>query len=242
VLRERIRNRKTGTLGNSGRYGIRNDWYERLSDQFDAPYFVELREFIQSERSKFEIYPPEIDVFSALNETSYADTRVVILGQDPYHGPGQAHGLCFSVQRDVAVPPSLANIFVELENDLGIPRSPHGCLLHWAQQGVLLLNTTLTVRRGEAGSHHAKGWERFTDHIISLVNDKPEPVVFVLWGNPARRKKALIAQERHVIIEAPHPSPLSAHRGFFGSRPFSAINTALAQQGLAVISWDINSH
>ena len=242
MLRERIRIRKTGTLGNTGQYNIRNDWYERLSDQFDAPYFVELQEFIKAERNKYEIYPSEIDVFAALHETSYADTRVVILGQDPYHGPGQAHGLCFSVQRDVAVPPSLANIFVELENDLGIPRSTHGCLLHWAQQGVLLLNTTLTVRRGEANSHHAKGWERFTDHIISLVNDKSEPVIFVLWGNPARRKKALITQERHVIIEAPHPSPLSAHRGFFGSRPFSAINAALTQQGFAAISWDLNSH
>ena len=228
-------------MGNLQRHGIRNDWYERLSDQFEADYFQQLQNFLTTERQHFEIYPREEDVFAALNATPFHDVRVVILGQDPYHGPGQAHGLSFSVPHGVTTPPSLTNIFVELQNDLGISSPSHGCLLDWTQQGVLLLNTTLTVRRGHAGSHHGHGWERFTDHIISLINDKPESVVFVLWGNPARRKKALITAARHVIIEAPHPSPLSAHRGFFGSRPFSMINKSLIENGFSPILWDLNS-
>ena len=224
-------------LGKSGRFGIENDWYERLYDQFNADYFAELRTFIQRERKNHAVYPSTENVFAALNTTPFHETRIVILGQDPYHGPRQAHGLCFSVQHDVAIPPSLVNIFTELEHDIGVTRPTHGCLTKWAQQGVLLLNTTLTVRRGEPGSHHGKGWERFTDHIISLVNQKEQPVAFVLWGNPARRKKILITSPHHRVIEAPHPSPLSAHRGFFGSRPFSALNEFLAQHGYPPMEW-----
>jgi len=224
-------------LGKSGRFGIENDWYERLYDQFNADYFAELRTFIQRERKSHDVYPLPEHVFAALNATPFHETRIVILGQDPYHGAGQAHGLCFSVQRDVAIPPSLANIFTELEHDIGVTRPSHGCLTTWAQQGVLLLNTTLTVRRGEPGSHHGKGWERFTDHIISLVNEKEQPVAFVLWGNPARKKKTLVTGPHHRVIEAPHPSPLSAHRGFFGSRPFSALDEFLAQHGYPPMEW-----
>jgi len=228
--------------GKSGRFGIENDWYERLYDEFTAEYFVQLLTFVQQERHSHEVFPSPDNVFAALNATSCVDTRVVILGQDPYHGPGQAHGLCFSVQHDVAIPPSLANIFTELEHDIGITKPTHGCLTKWAQQGVLLLNTILTVRRGEPGSHHAKGWERFTDQIISLVNAKDSPVAFVLWGNPARRKKALITGSHHLIIEAPHPSPLSAHRGFFGSQPFTKLNEFLAQHGYPAIDWSLAEH
>ena len=225
--------------GKSERFGIENDWYERLHDQFTADYFAELRTFIQRERKSHEVFPSPDNVFAALNATSFDKTRIVILGQDPYHGPRQAHGLCFSVQHDVAIPPSLANIFNELEHDIGVTRPTHGCLTKWAQQGVLLLNTTLTVRRGEPGSHHSRGWERFTDQIISLVNAKEQPVAFVLWGSPARKKKALITGPHHRIIEAPHPSPLSAHRGFFGSRPFSQLSDFLAQHGYPPVEWDL---
>jgi uracil-DNA glycosylase len=224
----------------SKRFGIENDWYERLSDEFSAEYFGELREFVRNERQHHDVYPAPHNVFAALNATAFSDVRVVILGQDPYHGPGQAHGLCFSVQRGVPVPPSLANIFTELHNDLDIPRPTHGCLTSWAQQGVLLLNTTLTVRRGEAGSHQGKGWERFTDHIISMINDTPQPVAFVLWGAPARRKTSLVTSPLHTVIEAPHPSPLSAHRGFFDSRPFSAINNFMIRHGYPSISWSLD--
>jgi uracil-DNA glycosylase len=194
---------------------------------------------VHNERLDHEVYPTPENVFAALNATTFNDTRVVVLGQDPYHGPGQAHGLCFSVQRNIAIPPSLANIFTELEDDIGVSRPTRGCLTQWAQQGVLLLNTTLTVRRSEPGSHRGKGWERFTDQIISLLDAKPEPVAFVLWGNHARRKKILIASPQHIVIEAPHPSPLSAHRGFFGSRPFSALNTFLTEHGYPAISWNL---
>jgi uracil-DNA glycosylase len=218
---------------------MENDWYERLQDHLTADYFNHLQTFVHNERLDHEVYPTPENVFAALNATTFNDTRVVVLGQDPYHGPGQAHGLCFSVQRNIAIPPSLANIFTELEDDIGVSRPTHGCLTQWAQQGVLLLNTTLTVRRGEPGSHRGKGWERFTDQIISLLDAKPEPVAFVLWGNHARRKKILIASPQHIVIEAPHPSPLSAHRGFFGSRPFSALNTFLTEHGYPAISWNL---
>jgi uracil-DNA glycosylase len=224
-------------LGHSAQFGIENNWFERLSDQFTAEYFVDLQTFVEEERRLHAVFPVPQDVFAAFNMTTFDWTRVVILGQDPYHGPGQAHGLCFSVQQDVTIPPSLANIFTELENDVGVRRPRHGCLTHWAQQGVLLLNSTLTVRQGEPGSHHGKGWERFTDAVISLVNAKQDPVIFVLWGNPARQKKSLIASPWHTIIEAPHPSPLSAHRGFFGSRPFSAINDFLIRHGYPPVEW-----
>ncbi|NDH37368.1 MAG: uracil-DNA glycosylase, partial [Acidimicrobiia bacterium] len=184
------------------------------------------------------VHPKHEDVFAALHLTPYADVRVVILGQDPYHGAGQAHGLCFSVQHGVAVPPSLQNMFKELRDDLGIAVASHGNLTKWAQQGVLLLNTTLTVRAGSAGSHHGKGWETFTDEVIRVVNER-DFVVFVLWGANARRKKLLIDTSRHAIIESAHPSPLSAHNGFFGSRPFSRVNAALERAGHSAIDWSL---
>lgn len=224
-------------LGHSAQFGIENNWFECLSDQFTAEYFADLQTFVEEERQLHAVFPVPQDVFAAFNMTTFDSTRVVILSQDPYHGPGQAHGLCFSVQQDVTIPPSLANIFTELENDVGVRRPRDGCLTHWAQQGVLLLNSTLTVRQGEPGSHHGKGWERFTDAVISLVNAKQDPVIFVLWGNPARQKKSLITSPWHTIIEAPHPSPLSAHRGFFGSRPFSAINDFLIRHGYPPVEW-----
>lgn len=213
------------------------DWNPLLRDQFDEPYWAELQAFVHAERQDHAVYPPHDEVFAALHLTPYADTRVLILGQDPYHGPGQAHGLCFSVRQGVAPPPSLRNMYVELESDLGVAPADHGDLEHWARQGVLLLNTTLTVRAHQAASHQRHGWERFTDRVIEVVNNKPERVVFVLWGAAARRKKDLLDLSRHDVIEAPHPSPLSAHRGFFGSRPFSRINTMLEQAGRETIDW-----
>jgi uracil-DNA glycosylase len=183
------------------------------------------------------VYPPADEVFAALHLTPFADTRVMILGQDPYHGPKQAHGLCFSVRRGVPKPPSLLNIFKELRDDLGIEMPDHGSLEAWARQGVLLLNATLTVRGGQAASHQGKGWEVFTDEVLAAVNAKPERVVFILWGASARRKKSLIDTSRHVVIESAHPSPLSAHNGFFGSKPFSRANAALVAAGRDPIDW-----
>jgi len=209
-----------------------------LRGEMDQPYFASLQEFVADERRRFEVYPPERDTYAALRLTPLPSVRVVILGQDPYHGPGQAHGLAFAVPRGTAVPPSLRNVFAELRDDLGVPVPRHGNLGHWARQGVLLLNSTLTVRAG-AGSHHGKGWEIFTDQVIRTVNDKPF-VVFVLWGAHARKKKALINTSRHAVIEAPHPSPLSAHHGFFGSRPFSRINEALTSAGLSDMEWGLD--
>ena len=213
------------------------DWNPVLRAEFDKPYWADLKRFVATERSKGAVYPPEPDVFAALHATSLADTRVVILGQDPYHGPGQAHGLCFSVHHGVAPPPSLRNIFAELESDLGIAPPGHGHLAEWASQGVLLLNTTLTVRAGQAGSHQGKGWETFTDEVIRAVNAKNDRVVFVLWGAHARKKKALVTNPVHAIVEGPHPSPLSAHTGFFGSRPFSQVNDRLAEAGRGRVDW-----
>lgn len=213
------------------------DWNPVLRGELAKPYWQELQRFVADERSRLTVYPPHPEVFSALHLTPYATTRVMILGQDPYHGPGQAHGLCFSVREGVRVPPSLVNIQRELVDDLGVPSPRHGCLEHWARQGVLLLNATLTVRAGQAGSHQGKGWETFTDEVIRVVSAKPEHVVFVLWGGYARRKKALIDATRHTIIESAHPSPLSAHNGFFGSRPFSRANEALARHGQEPIDW-----
>jgi uracil-DNA glycosylase len=213
------------------------DWNPLLRAEFTKPYWAELRRFVADERSRAAVYPAEHDEFAALHLTSFADTRVVILGQDPYHGPGQAHGLCFSVQRPTPPPPSLANIFIELGTDVGVERPPHGDLSSWARQGVLLLNTCLTVRAGAANSHQGKGWEVFTDEVLRVVDTKAHPVVFVLWGSNARKKKALIDTTRHTVIESPHPSPLSAHNGFFGSRPFSRTNAALEAAGLAPIDW-----
>jgi uracil-DNA glycosylase len=213
------------------------DWNPILRSEFEQPYWQPLQEFVAAERARGPVYPPHDQVFAALHLTSYASTRVVILGQDPYHGAGQAHGLCFSVPRGVPAPPSLVNVFTELDADLGIPRPRHGNLESWARDGVLLLNTCLTVRGGAANSHQGKGWERFTDAVIGAVNAKQHPVVFLLWGAPARKKRSLLDLGRHVVIESPHPSPLSAHQGFFGSRPFSRANEALVASGQAPIDW-----
>ena len=216
---------------------MKTDWNPLLRDQFDEPYWNELQSFVRDERSRHTVYPPHDEVFAALHLTPHADVKVLLLGQDPYHGPGQAHGLCFSVRPGVEIPPSLVNIFAELESEVGCARPAHGNLDHWARQGVLLLNTTLTVRARQAASHQRKGWETFTDRVIEVVNDKPEPVVFVLWGSAARKKKALVDTSRHTVIESPHPSPLSAHRGFFGSKPFSRANAALVEAGREPIDW-----
>jgi uracil-DNA glycosylase len=217
----------------------KTDWNPILRAELDAPYFKELQGFVASERARQRIYPPQDEVFAALHLTPYAEVKVLILGQDPYHGANQAHGLCFSVRPGVPLPPSLENIFTELEADVGVQRPDHGCLDCWARQGVLLLNATLTVRAGQAASHQGKGWERFTDAVIEAVNAKPERVVFILWGASARRKRALIDTSRHAVIESAHPSPLSASNGFFGSRPFSRANAALLEAGREPIDWRI---
>ena len=219
--------------------GQTTDWNPLLRGELAEPYWAELQAFVAAEREAGPVYPPADEVFAALRLTPYADVKVVILGQDPYHGPDQAHGLAFSVKPPVTPPPSLANIFKELESDLDIPPAPHGSLTSWAQQGVLLLNATLTVRARTAASHQKKGWETFTDQVLRVVNDKPETVVFLLWGSSARKKAKLIDTSRHVVIESPHPSPLSAHRGFFGSRPFSRVNEALEAASRGAIDWQL---
>jgi uracil-DNA glycosylase len=219
---------------------VKTDWNPVLREELAKPYWRELQSFVAEERGRRTVYPPPEDVFAALHLTPYADTKVLILGQDPYHGPRQAHGLCFSVRRGVAVPPSLQNIFRELHDDVGIPPPDHGNLEPWARQGVLLLNATLTVRAGQAGSHQGKGWETFTDEVIRAAAAKPERVVFILWGSMARRKAALVGQGPHVIIESAHPSPLSAANGFFGSRPFSRANAALVEAGREPVDWRLD--
>jgi uracil-DNA glycosylase len=216
---------------------VRTDWNPVLRDEFSKPYWPDLQSFVAAERARFIVYPPDEEVFAALHLTPYAETRVLILGQDPYHGPRQAHGLCFSVRHGVRIPPSLANIHIELRDDVGVESPDHGNLEAWAHQGVLLLNATLTVRAGQAASHQGRGWETFTDQVIRTVSAKDQRVVFVLWGSYARRKKVLIDTSRHTIIESAHPSPLSAHNGFFGSRPFSRSNAALTAAGLDPIDW-----
>ena len=213
------------------------DWNPVLRGELDKPYWAELQAFVSGERDRHPVYPPPSDVFAALHLTPRAATKVVILGQDPYHGAAQAHGLAFSVRPGVALPPSLRNIFLELEADLGVPRPRSGSLEPWARRGVLLLNTTLTVRGGSAASHRGRGWETFTDEVIRAVAAKPERVVFVLWGAAARRKRALVDQSRHVALESAHPSPLSASNGFFGSRPFSRANAALVEAGREPVDW-----
>ena len=216
-----------------------NDWAELLKDEFQKPYYLELRKFLASEYKTRQIYPDMYHIFATLQSTSYEDVKVVILGQDPYHGPGQAHGFSFSVQPGVEVPPSLQNIYKELNTDLGcrIPKS--GYLKKWADQGVLLLNAVLTVRAGQAGSHQGKGWEIFTDDIIRLLNQREKPIVFLLWGRYARNKKSLITNPQHLILEAAHPSPLSAYHGFFGCRHFSKANEFLAAHGETPVDWQI---
>ena len=216
---------------------IGNSWDALLADQFTAPYYLNLREFLKSEYRSARIYPPMGDIFNALKATPYEKVKAVILGQDPYHGEGQAHGMCFSVQKGVAPPPSLKNIYKELEQELGIAPPNHGCLQKWAEEGVLLLNTVLTVREGAPASHRGKGWEQLTDRIITLLNQRPEPIVFLLWGSHARAKKELIRNPRHLILEAAHPSPLSAHSGFFGCGHFAKANAFLAQP----IDWKIEN-
>ena len=215
------------------------DWNPLLRDQFEQPYWADLQAFIEDERRRGPVYPPRDEVFAALHHTSHGATRAVILGQDPYHGPGQAHGLCFSVRPGVARPPSVTNIHRELHDDLGVPPPAHGNLERWAAAGVLLLNTTLTVRGGEAGSHRGRGWERFTDRIIEVLSARAEPLVFVLWGSSARAKRPMIDTGRHGVVESAHPSPLSAHRGFLGSRPFSKVNELLADRGADPIDWTL---
>ena len=218
---------------------FKNDWGQYLKEEMAQPYYRQLRQFLIGEYSTKQVYPDMYSIFNALHYTSYADTKVLILGQDPYHEPGQAHGLSFSVQPNVPPPPSLVNIFKELETDLGCTVPNNGCLEPWARQGVLLLNTVLTVQAHRANSHRAKGWEIFTDKIISLLNQRAKPVAFILWGSPARRKKAMITNPQHFIVESPHPSPLSAYRGFFGSRPFSKVNKFLESVGEEPINWQL---
>lgn len=218
---------------------FKNDWGQYLKEEMAQPYYRKLRQFLIGEYSTKQVYPDMYSIFNALHYTSYADTKVLILGQDPYHEPGQAHGLSFSVQPNVPPPPSLVNIFKELETDLGCTVPNNGCLEPWARQGVLLLNTVLTVQAHRANSHRDKGWEIFTDKIISLLNQRDKPVAFILWGSPARRKKAMITNPQHFIVESPHPSPLSAYRGFFGSRPFSKVNKFLESVGEEPINWQL---
>src|SRR6185369_5553768 len=208
-------------------YTLPASWRHVLADEIEKPYFQELARFVAEERKTHQVFPPDNEVFSALDLTPYESVRVLVLGQDPYHDDNQAHGLCFSVRPGIKPPPSLANIYKELEADLGIKKPSHGYLVSWATQGVLLLNAVLTVRAHTPNSHKDKGWEKFTDAVIRAVNDKPDPVVFVLWGGYAQKKKQLI-DERHTIIESAHPSPLSMKK-FFGSRPFSKINAALRE-------------
>jgi uracil-DNA glycosylase len=217
-------------------------WLEPLRGEFGNPYMQALKSFLSAEKAAGKtIFPKGGEWFRALDLTPLEDVRVVILGQDPYHGPGQAHGLCFSVKPEVRIPPSLVNIYKELESDLGVPRARHGFLEHWAKQGVLLLNAVLTVQMGQAASHQGKGWERFTDAIIRLVNARPEPVVFMLWGSYAQKKAAFVDSidkgGRHLVLKAAHPSPLSAHNGFLGCRHFSKANAFLQSRGMKPIDW-----
>lgn len=216
---------------------LKNDWAKVLQEEFTKPYYMQLREFLKYEYSNFTVYPDMYDIFNALHYTPFSDVKVVILGQDPYHGPNQAHGLSFSVKPGVPHPPSLRNIFQELQNDLGYAIPKSGSLVPWTRQGVLLLNTVLTVRAGQAHSHKGKGWEIFTDRVIESLNEKPDPVVYILWGSAAQSKQKLIDTTKHYIVKSPHPSPLSAHRGFFGSKPFSKTNAYLRMIGKTEIDW-----
>lgn len=214
-----------------------NDWDEVLQSEIEKSYFHELMDWLDLEYEQYVIYPSKENLFEALKRTSYSDTKVVILGQDPYHGAGQAHGLSFSVLPGVRIPPSLRNIYKELSEDLGVIPAAEGDLTTWAEQGVLLLNTVLTVREGEAGSHQGKGWESFTDAVIQSLNRREKPVIFILWGNHAQKKGEMIDSERHTLFKSAHPSPLSARRGFLGSRPFTFINHQLEVYGEKPIDW-----
>lgn len=218
---------------------IEESWKDALAEQFAAPYFAQLKQFLVTEKQQFVVYPPGPQIFNAFNLTPFDKVKVVIIGQDPYHEPGQAHGLCFSVQPGTKFPPSLMNIFQELQSDLGIPMPQNGNLEKWAQQGVLLLNATLTVRAHQAGSHQRRGWELFTDAAISQLSQKRSGIVFLLWGSYAQAKIQLIDSSKHFILTAPHPSPLSAYRGFFGCKHFSKTNELLVQSGQTPIDWSL---
>ena len=220
---------------------ISNDWLAPLTPEFAKPYYRELYKKVKEEYATHMIFPPSNEVFSAFELTPLADVKVVILGQDPYHNVGQAHGLCFSVKPDVEIPPSLVNIYKELHDDLGCYIPNNGYLVKWAKQGVLMLNTVLTVRAHQANSHRGIGWEEFTNAAIRGLNEQDRPIVFILWGSPAQRKKEMLNNPKHLILEAPHPSPLSAYRGFFGSKPFSQTNAFLEKNGLTPIDWQIEN-
>jgi uracil-DNA glycosylase len=218
---------------------IEESWKNPLKEEFEKPYFAELKQFLTREKEQHTIYPPGLLIFNAFNKTPFEEVKVVILGQDPYHGPGQAHGLCFSVPRGIAPPPSLQNIFKEIHTDLGIPVPSHGNLESWATQGVLLLNATLTVRAGQPLSHQHKGWENFTNAVIHKLSDKKNGLIFLLWGRHAQAKEELIDGSRHFVLKAPHPSPFSASSGFFGCRHFSRTNELLIQQSRIPVDWHI---
>jgi len=218
---------------------FKNDWQEQLQEEFEKPYFLQLREFLKKEYAEQKIYPAMENIFNALHRTNYQNTKVVIIGQDPYHGAGQAHGLSFSVQPDVKVPPSLKNIYKELHADLGCTIPEHGFLQKWAEEGVLLLNNVLTVREKTPQSHQGQGWEILTDQVIQRLNEREKPIVFMLWGKHAQEKGKLVTNNHHYIIQSPHPSPFSAHRGFFGSRPFSEANRFLESIGEEEVDWQL---
>jgi uracil-DNA glycosylase len=224
--------------GGERRIDLEPGWLAELGAEFEQPYMQELRAFLLAEKRRgVQIYPEAANWFAAFRATPFDKVKVVILGQDPYHGPGQAHGLCFSVPPGVPPPPSLLNIFAELERDLGLARPAHGCLSHWAEQGVLLLNSVLTVEQGRAASHQGKGWERFTDRVVEVLNARCEHRVFLLWGSYAERKGRIVDRSRHLVLVSPHPSPLSAYRGFIGNGHFSSANHYLAQNGQSPVEW-----
>ena len=219
---------------------LEDSWKKLLFEEFGESYMQSLRQFLFDEKAKGKrIFPPGEEIFNALNTTTFDNANVVILGQDPYHGARQAHGLCFSVKPGIEIPPSLVNIYKELETDLSFMRPTHGCLTYWAEQGVLLLNAVLTVESGRAGSHQGKGWERFTDKIIALLNENKRGIVFILWGSYAQKKGAIIDRQKHMVLQSPHPSPLSASKGFFGNHHFSKTNDYLKSQGKASIDWQL---
>ena len=220
---------------------IQNDWLEPLAPEFKKPYYAKLYKTIREEYSTRQIFPPADEIFTAFEMTPLSDVKVVIIGQDPYHGDGQAHGLCFSVKPDVETPPSLVNMYKELNSDLGCYIPNNGYLTKWAKQGVLMLNTVLTVRAHQANSHRGIGWEEFTDAAIRILNEQDRPIVYLLWGKPAQMKKGMLNNPKHLILEAPHPSPLSAYRGFFGCQHFSKTNTFLTENGLEPIDWQIEN-